>query len=104
MWLPGVKYVFVTAIESCIDVAQHICAAEAWGPPRDNGHAVELLGQRGVLTLDLAVRVRQAVGFRNVLVHDYLDVDDGIVLARLHDHADLHDYRRQVTRWLSTTR
>jgi uncharacterized protein YutE (UPF0331/DUF86 family) len=28
IWLRGVKYTFVTAIEACIDVAQHICAAE----------------------------------------------------------------------------
>lgn len=103
MWMPGVKYTFVTAIESCIDVAQHICAAEGWGPPRDNGHALQLLGQHRVLTPDLAARMRQSVGFRNVLVHDYLDVDDAIVLGRLHDHADLHDYARQVAGWLAST-
>jgi hypothetical protein len=33
IWLRGVKYTFVTAIEACVDVAQHICATE--GPPRD---------------------------------------------------------------------
>jgi len=32
IWLRGVKYTFVTAIEACIDVAQHICSAEGWGP------------------------------------------------------------------------
>jgi uncharacterized protein YutE (UPF0331/DUF86 family) len=32
MWLRGVKYTFVTAIEACVDVAQHICATEGWGP------------------------------------------------------------------------
>jgi uncharacterized protein YutE (UPF0331/DUF86 family) len=26
IWLRGVKYTFVTAIEACVDVAQHICA------------------------------------------------------------------------------
>ena len=31
IWLRGVKYSFVTAIEACVDVAQHICAAEGWG-------------------------------------------------------------------------
>jgi uncharacterized protein YutE (UPF0331/DUF86 family) len=28
IWLRGVNYTFVTAIEACVDVAQHICAAE----------------------------------------------------------------------------
>lgn len=36
IWLRGVKYTFVTAIEACVDVAQHICATEGWGPPADN--------------------------------------------------------------------
>ena len=50
IWLRGVKYTFVTAIEACIDVARHICAAEGWGPPADNGDAVRLCGKHGVLT------------------------------------------------------
>jgi uncharacterized protein YutE (UPF0331/DUF86 family) len=33
MWLRGVKYTFVTSIEACVDVAQHICATEGWDPP-----------------------------------------------------------------------
>jgi uncharacterized protein YutE (UPF0331/DUF86 family) len=39
IWLRGVKYTFVTAIEACADVAQHIYATEGWGPPADNGDA-----------------------------------------------------------------
>ena len=69
LWLRGVKYTFVTAVEAGIDVAQHVCASEGWDPPRDNGDAVRLLGVHGVLPLDLADRLRRAVGFRNVLVH-----------------------------------
>lgn len=41
IWLRGVKYTFVTAIEASVDVAQHICAAEGWGPPADNGRHSE---------------------------------------------------------------
>jgi uncharacterized protein YutE (UPF0331/DUF86 family) len=63
MWLRGVKYTFVTAIEACVDVAQHICATEGWGPPADNGDAVTLLGEHGVCAPSLARSVRQAVGF-----------------------------------------
>ena len=63
IWLRGVKYTFITAIEACGDVAQHICAAEGWGASADNGDAVRLLGEHGVLTPALARSVRQAVGF-----------------------------------------
>ena len=68
LWMRGIKYVFVTAIEACVDVAQHICSSEGWGPPKDNADAVRTLGRHGVLDPALADRVARAVGFRNVLV------------------------------------
>ena len=100
MWLAGVKYTFVTAIEACVDAAQHVCAAQGWGPPRDNGDAVALLGTHGVLDASLAASVRRAVGFRNVLVHDYADVDDRVVEARLTDLSDLQAFVASVVQWL----
>ena len=30
-----------------MDVAQHICSTEGWGPPADNGDAIRLLGEHG---------------------------------------------------------
>ena len=96
IWLRGIKYTFVTAIEACVDVAQHICATEGWGPPADNGDAVRLLGEHGVLTAELATSMRKAVGFRNVLVHDYIEVDDQIVVGRLKSLGDLDEFVRQV--------
>lgn len=96
IWLRGVKYTFVTAIEACVDVAQHICAAEGWGPPADNGDAVRLLGDHRVCTPELARSIRQAVGFRNVLVHEYVRVNDDIVIDRLKALGDLEDFVSQV--------
>ncbi len=101
MWLRGVKYTFLTAIEACVDIAQHICAAEGWGPPADNGDAVRLLGEHGVLTVKLATSVRQAVGFRNVLVHEYIEVDDAIVVDRLHDLSDLEEFVGEVAAYVT---
>jgi hypothetical protein len=76
VWLRGVKYTFVTAIEACVDVAHHLCAVQGWGPPSDNGDAVNLLGRHGILSHELAslapqgrrvpqcsrARVRRSVG------------------------------------------
>ena len=45
-------------------------------------------------------RLRRAVGFRNVLVHDYIEVDDGVVLERLANLADLDDFVAVVAAWV----
>jgi uncharacterized protein YutE (UPF0331/DUF86 family) len=94
MWLRGVKYAFVTAIEGCVDAAQHrrsttYLFCRRLGPPSDNGDAMRLLGERDVLSRELADSMRKAVGFRNVLVHEYVAVSDEIVLSRRHDLGDL---------------
>ena len=101
MWLRGVKYAFVTAIEACVDCAQHVCSSQGWGPPHDNGDAMRLLGHHGVVSSPLAVAMRQAVGFRNVLVHEYVTVDDAVVLARLQDLSDLERYVAAVAEYVS---
>jgi len=100
LWLPGVKYTFITAIEACVDVAQHMCSSEGWGPPADNGEAMTVLGRHSVLTPNLAARMRHAVGFRNVLVHEYVAVDDAVVPNRLDSPGDLADYVRAVSTFL----
>lgn len=101
IWMRGVKYGFVTAVEACVDVGQHVCAAEGWGPPQDNGDVMSVLGRRDVLSSDLAMEMRRAVGFRNVLVHEYVAVDDDVVLRRLADLTDLERFVAEVTTWLT---
>jgi uncharacterized protein YutE (UPF0331/DUF86 family) len=100
-WLRAVKYAFVTSIEACLDVAQHLCASEGWGPPATNADALVVLGRHGVVDGDLARRLAQAVGFRNVLVHEYVTVDDVIVERRLDDLSDLDGFVAAVAGWLS---
>jgi len=100
MWLRGVKYTFVTSIEACVDIAQHICSAQGWGPPADNGDAMKVLGRHGTLTAEVSDAMRKAVGFRNVLVHDYVEESDVIVVSRLGNLADLEQFVEQVTAFL----
>ena len=100
-WLMAVKYLFITTIEACIDIAQHLCSAESLGTPVDNGDAVRRIGQAGVIETPTAQAIVSAVGFRNVLVHEYVDVDDTIVVDRLQHHEDLRDFAVQVGEWLA---
>jgi len=103
MWLRGVKYSFVVAIEHAIDVAHHLCSAQGWGPPDDNGDAMGVLGRHGVLDERLAGQMRSAVGFRDVLVHDYVRVDDDIVIDQLSDLADLERFVISISGWLDAS-
>lgn len=101
LWRSGVKYLFITTIEACVDIAQHVCASEGWGPPATNADAFRVLATHDVVPADLAHSLAHAVGFRNVLVHDYVDVDEQIVDERLTDLSDLESFLRTVAVWLT---
>lgn len=102
--LSATKYRFVTAIEAMLDVAHHLLATELWGPADDSGSAVRLLARHGVLDQVLAEQLAAAVGFRNVLVHGYAEVDDDRVVAALDRLAELEAFIAQVRHWASQQR
>ena len=54
------------------------------------GTAIDRLADIGVLTTAFAGRFRDVAGFRNVIVHGYLDVDPEIVHQVLNER--LHDF------------
>ncbi|MGH3097568.1 MAG: type VII toxin-antitoxin system HepT family RNase toxin [Streptosporangiales bacterium] len=97
--LDALKYRFVTAIEGCVRVAQHLLASEGWAIPETNADAFRQLAKHDVLDAQVAESMARAVGFRNVLVHEYADVDDDRVVAQLDHLDDLEGFTRQVTRW-----
>jgi uncharacterized protein YutE (UPF0331/DUF86 family) len=98
----AIKYRFIKAIEGCTKVAHHVAAAEGWPPAESNADAVRRLGTEGVVPAELAGSIADAVGFRNVLVHRYAEVDDRLALAHLARLDDLRGFASAVVRWLAT--
>lgn len=60
-----------------------------------------LLGEHGVLDMGLSESLRSASGFRNVLVHDYAEVDDDVVRHRLENLGDLRAFASEIARYIS---
>jgi len=67
------------AIQTCIDIAYHLCGAHGV-VPTTAAEAFSELAKRGLIARRLAGRLQLAVGFRNVLVHEYTDIDWKIVM------------------------
>ena len=75
--------------QNAIDIATHLASA-AGLDASDYASAIDRLTGMGVLTAAFGARFRQIAGFRNVLVHDYIEVDLDVV-ARVLDE-NLHDF------------
>lgn len=74
-------------VQNCLDVATHLAAAAGRDVP-DYATAIDRLGELGVLPGDFVRRFRSVAGFRNVLVHGYLEVDPGLVHRVLNERLD----------------
>lgn len=98
--LGDLKYTFQTAIEACIDAAQHVVADQGLGVPASNADAFGLLGRAGLLDVELATSLAGAARFRNVLVHDYVEVDDAIVVTNLQRLDNLRRFVSVMSRLL----
>jgi uncharacterized protein YutE (UPF0331/DUF86 family) len=60
--------------QNALDIATHIAASRG-RDVQDYASAIDELGRLGVLPRDFAEQFRSVAGFRNILVHGYLDVD-----------------------------
>lgn len=88
------RYHLLTAMEDALSVANHVIAAEGYRAPTDYADAFRSMSEAGALASDLAARLEQMAGFRNLLVHEYAKIDDRRVHAFL--RGDLDDLDRFV--------
>lgn len=76
------------AIQICIDIGAHLIAEEGLDAPSDYRGVFRSLEAAAIVEPDLAARLGEAAGLRNLLVHGYADLDDSVVwqsLGRLDD-------------------
>ncbi len=80
------------AVQMCVDIGAHWLAEHAEATsPRTMGQVFEGLAFSGVIDSKLAERMRKSVGFRNVVVHNYDEVNWEIVFSICKNHLD--DFR-----------
>ncbi len=76
------------AAEACIDMAMHIVAERSYGIPQNSRDAFDLLQTNGFITAELSGKLKAMVGFRNIAVHDYQNINIQIVRKVIEIHID----------------
>jgi uncharacterized protein YutE (UPF0331/DUF86 family) len=76
------------AAEQVIDMANHIIRKRKLGLPKESGESFELLARAGVIPQDLADKLQGMVGFRNIMVHQYQEIDIKIMVDVIEHHLD----------------
>jgi uncharacterized protein YutE (UPF0331/DUF86 family) len=88
-------------IQAMIDIGNHLIAGLLLMKPEDYRQIFDILAQNRILPQELLPKARELVGLRNLLVHDYLEVDH----ERLYEEAqvglgDFEGYCEAVVRFL----
>lgn len=73
------------AVEACLDLANHWIAERGLPTPDANRDTFTVLERAGELPSDLADRLRGWAGFRNILVHEYLEIDHVVAYRAIRD-------------------
>ena len=79
------------ACEACISLAMHIVSRRNLGIPQNSRGVFALLSQAGIISDDLAQRLKAMVGFRNIAIHDYQSLNVKILQTIIEKH--LGDFR-----------
>lgn len=101
----AVERMFENAIQACSDLAQHIATRDFDFAGVASKEAIRVLGQEEVIDEETMNTLVAAVGFRNVLAHEYGRVDYVEVYQTLQSGLEVYDaFSRQIARWFQQQR
>lgn len=94
------RYLYL-AIQATIDLAEALVAYEGLRKPTTMSEAFYILSEAGTISMELARKLAKMVGFRNVIAHDYQNLDYDIVLDVLHNRCkDIEVFLGEVSQRL----
>lgn len=99
--LYSVEYRLQTAIESVINISEHIVAGLNLGHEDTAKDTIKTLAKHKIIPQDLAERLGEAADMRNVLVHMYFKINvEKIAKAATKDLEDLRAFAKAVYKFL----
>ncbi len=79
--------------EASIDLSMHIVSVKKLGIPQNSKDAFDLLISNSIIPAELGKNLKAMVGFRNIAVHDYQEINLNIIQKIITNHlADLLEF------------
>lgn len=97
-----VSFNLMLAIQSCLDIANHLISDEGWVPTGSLAGNIRRLRERSVLSEETTEALSKAVGLRNIIAHGYASADpEQIYRAATVGLADLERFGDEVGAWMA---
>ena len=89
------------AIQLCVDISLHILSASNQTVPQTMADAFTGLVKEGIISVDTEEKMRKAVGFRNIAIHEYEKINWAIVYAIATERlSDFKAYAQRISHLL----
>lgn len=99
--LKTVERLLFQVCQSAIDLAEAFISLKKYRKPTTMKEPFEILEEGGIIDKDLSNNLCKMVGFRNVLVHEYLKIDyDRLFNVLYRDLADIEKFIKMVEKSL----
>ena len=85
------------AVQLCVDIATHILSTTNQPVPATMAEAFVSLERVRIISPEIADKMKKSVGYRNVAVHNYDDIDLSITYDIAHKHlSDFKEFIKQI--------
>lgn len=85
------------ACEMATDVAMYIVSTRKLGIPQTKKEAFEKLNEHNLISDDMCTKMKGMIGFRNIAIHDYKNIDEEILKDVIENHlVDLKEFVRTM--------
>lgn len=69
--------------QAIIDIGSHIAAQKQWGIANTYREIIDVLAENGVISKAVGERLQELISMRNLLIHQYLDIDYDLIWSIL---------------------
>jgi uncharacterized protein YutE (UPF0331/DUF86 family) len=99
--LRALERILTQLVDLAVSVNAHVATGSGVRPPATNRESFDAVAVLNVLPDDLAAALKPSVSMRNLLVHQYTDIDLALVAAAVPLAREQYgEYARAVARWL----
>ena len=90
------------SIETSIDICKKLVIGLKLGIPQDESDIFEKLRIAGIVSPEMLLMLKRVKGLRNVLVHEYAEIDDNIIFDTLVNRLeDFQKFKVEILQYLN---
>lgn len=84
-----------------LDIGNHLISRLEYEKPETYQEILLILGKISIIPKEFAKKIAKMAGFRNILIHNYLEINERLVFEYLQNNlSDFEDFNKYIIEYL----